>query len=123
MKESEEQAIKRVSKYLITGATMLGMSCPICNVPLLKKGEKIFCAGCEREVELVSSQKEAEALISKNEEKKCLKRTKDILLKKLEILTTCISTENDISGIKEKLEAIEMTIKIVKDISNFSNKK
>lgn len=50
--------IKRSSQMMLQGWRLLAISCPICNSPLLSKGEVIHCAGCDMPVKIDNSMEE-----------------------------------------------------------------
>ena len=47
-----------LSRYIKQGWSLTDAECPICGTPLLKKGEKYFCAICEKEVKIAKTVKE-----------------------------------------------------------------
>lgn len=48
MTDTDDVAIKRMADLLRRGATMLAEACPICGAPLLKVGDDIYCASCDK---------------------------------------------------------------------------
>lgn len=59
--------VKKMADMLRRGATMLSEQCPVCNSPLFKLHDEIFCVKCNRRVVIV---KEGEEVPEVKEEPK-----------------------------------------------------
>ncbi len=57
MSGEDDAAIKRMADLLRRGATMLAQACPTCGAPLLKLGDEIYCASCDK---VISPQQESQ---------------------------------------------------------------
>lgn len=55
----DNDAVKRMSELLRSGATMLFEHCPECNNPLFRVGDKIWCSKCNKRVVIVNEDEEA----------------------------------------------------------------
>lgn len=92
MNDGNDASIKKMAELLRQGATMLADACPQCGSPLLKVGEDVYCATCDRRIVIVHSNDEVETLAVKV----LLPQLKDTLLNKLRSLNELIEKENDI---------------------------
>jgi uncharacterized Zn finger protein (UPF0148 family) len=108
-----------MSKYLLSGARMLQVSCPDCNIPLIqeKNNKKIFCANCLKKVEYVNNKEEAQMLeekfTSSVTSKPILTELEAILTGKLQNLSTKIASESNLDNLDHLLDT---TSKILKNL-------
>ncbi|MHA2377968.1 MAG: Sjogren's syndrome/scleroderma autoantigen 1 family protein [Candidatus Thorarchaeota archaeon] len=91
MPGENEVSIKKMAELLRRGATMLAESCPQCGSPLLKVGDDIYCATCDRRVVIVESDDEAEA----EAVKVLLPKLRETLIRKLSTLTNVLESEDN----------------------------
>ncbi|MBD3189206.1 MAG: hypothetical protein GF308_01105 [Candidatus Heimdallarchaeota archaeon] len=52
------KAVKALAEALGSGGTLLDISCPQCNSPLIKIDDKIYCKFCDKEVIVYKDEKE-----------------------------------------------------------------
>jgi len=91
MDDKKEASVKRMAQLLQQGASMLADGCPQCGSPLLKVGDDIYCALCDRRIVYASSEEEVEA----QSVKELLPNLKETLLLKLRTLNDIIEKEDD----------------------------
>ncbi len=91
MNDRKDTSVKRMAQLLQQGATMLADGCPKCGTPLLKVGDDIYCAMCDRRIVYASSDEEVETRTVKE----LLPELKETLLIKLRTLNVLIEREND----------------------------
>ena len=91
MDEKKDASVKRMAQLLQQGATMLADGCPQCGSPLLKVGDDIYCAMCDRRIVYASSEEEVET----ESVKILLPQLKETLLVKLRTLNDLIEKEDD----------------------------
>ena len=51
-------AASKIAEYVRKGWKLSSLHCPVCSTPLVNKGDKYFCAVCNREVRVVKSDEE-----------------------------------------------------------------
>lgn len=56
--KQDSKAVKALAQALASGGTLLDISCPQCNSPLVKIDDKIFCKFCDKEVVVYRDEKE-----------------------------------------------------------------
>ena len=91
MDDKKDTSVKRMAQLLQQGASMLADGCPQCGSPLLKVGEDIYCAMCDRRIVYASSEEEVES----HSVKELLPKLKETLLLKLRTLNELIEKEDD----------------------------
>ncbi|MGY5874208.1 MAG: Sjogren's syndrome/scleroderma autoantigen 1 family protein [Candidatus Thorarchaeota archaeon] len=91
MTDNKDAAVKKMAELLRHGATMLADACPQCGSPLLKVGEDIYCAKCDRRIVIVKSDEAVESYAVKA----LIPELRVTLLKKLKSLNDLIEHEND----------------------------
>lgn len=91
MDDKKDASIKKMAQLLQQGATMLADGCPQCGSPLLKVGDDIYCASCDRRIVYASSDEEIKA----QSVKELLPELKETLLLKLKTLNQLIEKEDD----------------------------
>ncbi len=91
MTKRNDASIKKMAELLRQGATMLAQGCPQCGSPLMKVGDDVYCATCDRRIVVVDSQEQIEVQTVKA----LIPELHEILLKKLKTLSDVIEAEND----------------------------
>ncbi|NHJ32240.1 MAG: hypothetical protein FK732_05215 [Asgard group archaeon] len=56
--KKEENGIKAIADALKAGGALLNIACPVCNYPLIKIEEKIYCKICNQEVYIYRDESE-----------------------------------------------------------------
>ena len=116
MKNSEttnQADMAKMSKLLLSGATMLNESCPDCKIPLFKKDEKIFCPQCEREAVYVKNDNEVKQLEQKLSFEESTLQLREILTGKLNYLTNQLASSENMQEMLNILEVIDKIIGII----------
>jgi UPF0148 protein len=91
MPEKDNQSVKKMAELLRRGATMLADACPQCGSPLLKVGDDIYCANCDRRIVYADSEDEVES----HAVKVLIPELHETLLKKLRSLNELVERETD----------------------------
>ena len=118
-KIKEEEGIKAIADALKAGGALLNVACPICNYPLIKIEEKIYCKICNQEVyiyrdesELPKEYKQAlkqksKDTIDESEVEKTIKAKIEDLRKKLEMAID----PDEIVKLSEAIDKLNQTLK------------
>lgn len=109
--------IKKMSTLLLSGATMLTDSCPDCNVPLFKKGEKIFCPNCGRRAVFVRSDEEIKQVEHAHLFSETKETVQDIITGKLNFLAQKLAASEDFEEIKTVAQIMDLLLDISIKIS------
>ncbi|MGC8631310.1 MAG: Sjogren's syndrome/scleroderma autoantigen 1 family protein [Thermoprotei archaeon] len=110
MKNDED--IKKMATLLKSGAIMLADTCPVCGSPLFKlRSGQVICPHCDLPV-VYLKEGESETIAV---EPYILNKTKDILLKKLQQLTS--SLDQDPENMSSYLALISEILEAIRDIS------
>ncbi|NHJ87057.1 MAG: Spo0E family sporulation regulatory protein-aspartic acid phosphatase [Asgard group archaeon] len=64
-KKNNEEGIKAIAQALRAGGTLLNAACPVCDSPLIKINDKIYCKVCDREVLIYRDESELPTEIQK----------------------------------------------------------
>jgi UPF0148 protein len=106
----------KMSKLLLSGATMLNDSCPDCKIPLFKKDEKIFCPQCEREALYVKNDSEVKQLVRKFTLEESTLQLRDILTGKMNYLTNQLASSENMQEMINILEVIDKILTIMQKL-------
>jgi uncharacterized Zn finger protein (UPF0148 family) len=90
--ETNVASIRKMADLLRRGATMLARPCPQCGSPLMKVGDDIYCATCDRRIVVVDSD-EPEPSQSAGA---LLPELKETVLRKLRAINELVERENDV---------------------------
>jgi UPF0148 protein len=91
MVKETEAPVKKMADLLRRGATMLAQACPQCGSPLLKVGDDIYCATCDRRIVYSDSDDDVESEVVRE----LIPRLRETLLAKLRSLNDIIEGETD----------------------------
>lgn len=105
--EETEEAIRALAEALRAGGTLLHASCPQCNTPLIKIGDKIYCKYCNKEVIIYKEESELPLEIREALKKQTLQKTRS----KSPVEKTI---KRKVEGLRKKLEKTEDPEEIVK---------
>ncbi len=94
--KKEEDGIKSIADALKAGGALLNVACPICNYPLIKVDEKIYCKICNQEVYIYRDESELP-----KEYKQALKQKPKISSEETEVEKTI---KGKIEDLRKKLE-------------------
>ena len=121
---NKDEGIRAIATALRQGGTLLNAACPVCDSPLIKIQDKIYCKVCDKEVLIYKDEnelpKEIRKLISQNDKKYSAEETKLIrtLKEKLEKLRKKLENSDDPDEIIKTTEAIDKLISTIQKIEN-----
>ncbi len=123
--KSQDEGIKAIAAALRAGGTLLNKACPVCDSPLIKINDRIYCKVCEKEVIIYKDEKELPAEIRKEIKKKVSldvseedSKVEITLKSKIEKLRLQLEESDDTDEIIKLTEAIDKlssTLKKMKD--------
>ena len=116
-KSRKKLELSRMSKLLLSGATMLGEACPDCKVPLFKKNDITFCPQCERKAVYARDDAEIRNIEQNLSLNESTSQLKDILTGKINFLVNELASADDPQLIMPLLEMIEKILTIIQKIS------
>jgi len=116
-KGRKKSELSRMSSLLLSGATMLGETCPDCKVPLFKQKDNIFCPQCERKAVYVKDKTEVRQIEQKLSLDESTLQLKEILTGKMNFLANQLASTDDPQQIMPILEMIEKILLIIKKVS------
>jgi UPF0148 protein len=90
MPDTDNQPVKKMAELLRRGATMLADACPQCGSPLLKVGDDIYCAHCDRRIVYADDDE-----IETHSVKVLIPELRETLLRKLKSLNELVESESD----------------------------
>ena len=117
---NKDDALKKMSQYLLTGAEMLRDSCPDCQIPLLKdkKNGNVFCASCKKNFVIGEQSKDnTDRTSPTNATSEIFNSIESILLGKVSQLGNQISKKNT-EDLNSELEMLNKILDILQKISN-----
>ena len=117
MNDGNDSAIKKMAELLRQGATMLADACPQCGSPLLKVGEDLYCATCDRRIVIVDSDAEVESQAGKV----LLPQLKETLLTKLMALNEVIEKENDTEALTKLANLMVLLLQALHRLETMGN--
>ncbi len=113
---SNEENVKRMAELLRAGATMLDLTCPVCNSPLFRIKGEVWCPNCNKRVIVSQDEQTQTAQLTLQT---LLSETERTLLQKIGETNQQIAREQDpakleqLSGLLAKwLDALEKTRRI-----------
>ncbi len=112
MNESDE-AVKRMADLLRRGATMLAQACPVCGSPLLKIGDDIYCATCDRKI-VYSDEKETPRLQGSTS----LPELRETLLEKISALNDALAKEDDLEVLTRLSNLLVLMLRALRELNN-----
>jgi UPF0148 protein len=115
--QNQEPDLSKMSQLLLSGATMLGESCPDCKVPLFKKNDNIFCPQCGRKAVYARNEDEITQIEQKQSLDKSITQLKDVLAGKINFLTNQLASTEDPQQIVTALELIEKILLVLQKLS------
>lgn len=91
MDEKANASVKKMAELLRRGATMLAQACPQCGSPLMKVGNDVYCATCDRRIVVVKEGQMAEPEAIRS----LIPELRETLLRKLKTLNELIDKEEN----------------------------
>jgi len=107
-KSMKKKKTNKMVELLLSGATMLSNSCPVCASPLFKVRGDIYCSTCDKKVLIVKEGEESTTIVSSV----MLPRIDEIVFSKLQDLNKQMEEEKD----PEKLYSIAKLLNALLDI-------
>jgi len=127
-KKSNDEGIKAIAAALRAGGTLLNKACPVCDSPLIKINDRIYCKVCEKEVIIYQDEKELPAAIRKEIKKKVsldvseedskIEITLKSKIEKLRLQLEKSDDPDEIIKITEAIDKLSSTLKKMKDEEN-----
>ncbi len=114
MAERDDSPIKKMAELLRRGATMLAESCPQCGSPLLKVGDDIYCATCDRRIIIVDSDEEVETQAVKV----LIPQLRETLIRKLSSLTSVLEDETDPESLTKLANLMVLLLRALHKLEN-----
>ncbi|MBK5112381.1 MAG: hypothetical protein KGD59_12305 [Candidatus Heimdallarchaeota archaeon] len=111
----EEEGIKAIAAALKAGGTLLNLACPICNSPLIKIDEKIYCKICNQEVYIYRDESELP-----KEYRQALKQKTKVSSEETEVEKTIKEKIEDLRKKLEKAIDPDEIVKLSEAINNLS---
>ena len=96
---------------------MLAQGCPQCGSPLMKMGDDVYCATCDRRIVVVDSQEQVESQTMKA----LIPELHKTLLKKLKILSNIIEAENDIEELTELANLMVLLLQSLEQLESMTH--
>ena len=123
--KTNDEGIKAIAAALRAGGTLLNKACPVCDSPLIKIKDKIYCKVCEREVIIYQDEKELPAEIRKEIKKKVslsvseedtpMEKTLKDKIEKLRLQLEESDNPDEIIKLTEAIDKLSTTLKKMKD--------
>jgi uncharacterized Zn finger protein (UPF0148 family) len=119
MTDNDDAPVRKMAELLRQGATMLAKGCPQCNSPLLKVGEDIYCAHCNRRI--VYAQEGDDTEVTDGQVVKILlPELKSTLINKLEALNQVIETETDTESLTRLANLMVLLLQALEKLEKMS---
>jgi len=104
----KKEKTNKMVELLLSGATMLSNSCPVCASPLFKVRGDIYCPTCDKKVLIVKEGEESTTVVSSV----MLPQIDEMVFSKLQDLNKQLEEEKD----PEKLYSIAKLLNVLLDI-------
>jgi len=117
MNDDSDLAVKKMAELLRQGATMLADACPQCGSPILKVGEDLYCATCDRRIVYADSDTEVESQAVKV----LLPQLKETLLTKLMALNEVLEKENDTEALTKLANLMVLLLQSLHRLETMGN--
>ena len=105
-------SIKKMANLLKSGAILLSDQCPKCSSPLFNIKGKIYCAKCEKPVQIISGKEDEERF----KKKITLEYVEDILNLKLKEIADTIKSETRTDNLSEKISLISNYLDVLEKL-------
>ncbi|MBN2229872.1 MAG: hypothetical protein JW779_09800 [Candidatus Thorarchaeota archaeon] len=114
MTDKDDISVKKMADLLHRGATMLADACPICDSPLFKVGEDIYCAKCDRRIVYAKSEEAVETQAVKT----LIPELRETLIKKLKKLNELVESENDVEALTRLANLMVLLLQSLNRLEN-----
>ncbi|MHA1958888.1 MAG: Sjogren's syndrome/scleroderma autoantigen 1 family protein [Candidatus Thorarchaeota archaeon] len=117
MTSGNDEPVKKMGELLRRGATLLAQACPQCGSPLLKVGEDVYCATCDRRIVIVQSEDEVDAQAVKL----ILPELRETLLTKMKSLNEIIETEDNVEELTKLANLMILLLQAMQKLQGLSD--
>ncbi|MFW9845260.1 MAG: Sjogren's syndrome/scleroderma autoantigen 1 family protein [Candidatus Thorarchaeota archaeon] len=117
MDKTNDSSVKKMAELLRRGATMLAESCPQCGSPLMKVGEDIYCATCDRRIVYADSEEEEDSQAVKV----LIPQLRETLLRKLTSLTDVLENETDTESLTKLANLMVLLLQALHKLESMNN--
>jgi UPF0148 protein len=117
MTKRNDASIKKMADLLRQGATMLAQGCPQCGSPLMKMGDDVYCATCDRRIVIMDSREQVESQTLKA----LIPELHETLLKKLKTLSEVIEAENDTEALTKLANLMVLLLQSLEQLGSMTN--
>ncbi len=111
MGEDNDASIKRMADLLRRGATMLAESCPQCGSPLMKVGNDIYCATCNRRIVYAKSDSTPAPIAT------TLPELRETLLEKLRTVNETLQRETDVEVLTKLSNLVVLLLRALRELN------
>ena len=119
MTDNDDAPVRKMAELLRQGATMLAKACPQCNSPLLKVGEDIYCARCNRRIVYETESHDAEVSDGRLV-KTLLPELRATLINKLESINQVIEAETDTEALTRLANLMVLLLQALEKLEKMS---
>lgn len=95
MDKERSVPVKKMADLLRHGATMLAQACPQCGSPLMKVGEDIYCATCDRKIVIVKEGQQVDSSVLRS----MIPELKETLVRKLRAVNDLVAQETNVDAL------------------------
>lgn len=92
MDKERSVPVKKMADLLRHGATMLAQACPQCGSLLMKVGEDIYCATCDRKIVILKEGQQADSSALGS----MIPELKETLVRKLRAVSDLVAQETNV---------------------------
>jgi len=117
MTKRNDASIKKMADLLRKGATMLAQGCPQCGSPLMKMGDDVYCATCDRRIVVMDSQEQ----VASQTLKALIPELHETLRKKLKTLSEVIEAENDTEALTKLANLMVLLLQSLEQLGSMTN--
>ena len=105
-KKANDDGIKAIAEALRAGGTLLSTACPVCDSPLIKIKDKIYCKVCNKEVMIYKDESELPKEVQKALHKNLTSNAPESKM--------LVTINNKIEALRTKLEETDDPDEIIK---------
>jgi len=115
MSDRDDSGIKRMAELLRKGATMLAQACPQCGAPLMKVGDDVYCATCNRRIVYA---KDGTVLGPEAETgtDRTLPEVRETILEKVRAVNEALKHENDIEVLTKLGNLLVLLLRALREL-------
>ncbi|NWF94655.1 MAG: hypothetical protein HXY34_00775 [Candidatus Thorarchaeota archaeon] len=114
MDDEQQTAVKKMAELLRKGATMLAEACPKCGLPLMKVGETIYCATCDRRVVIGAAEDKDQSRAIKA----LIPQLRQTLTGKLQVLNSLLEKEDNMDALTRLANLMILLLQVLKELED-----